>query len=162
MQLNSIKSLRELRHYARDLSKNSSELRYWQKTAVMNTAYAMKSGYDIILSSLSPYRDAFAEPHCMPKPSFMLDLQYKREDCDWFALMNSDAYFWMSNHTVSLSQWSPTASLHEASAGYYEFEAEKRYRQGFYDWNEQKAFLLVGLNGIFSSPAEGFPNVYED
>jgi len=92
----------------------------------------------------------------------MLDLQYERPDCDWYALIDSDAFFWMSNQTVSLSQWFSTASLHEASRGYYEFEAEKRNRLGFYDWNEQKAFFLVGLNGIFSSPAEGFPNFYED
>lgn len=164
MQLNDIESLKELHRYARGLSKNSSELSYWRKTALMNTAYALKSGFDIILSDLSPYRDVFAEarPSVWLKPSFMLDLQYKRPDCDWFALMDSDAYFWMSNHTVSLSQWFSTASLHEAAPGYYEFEADKRNRRGFYDWDEQEAFLLVGLNGMFSNPAEGFPNVYED
>ena len=164
MQLNNVTSLQELHQYASSLSKNSSELNYWQKTALMNSAYALKSGYDIILSDLSPYRNVFAEARqsVWLKPSLMLDLQYKRPDCDWFALIDSDAFFWMSNHTVSLSQWFSTASLHEASRGYYEFEAEKRNRLGFYDWNEQKAFFLVGLNGIFSSPAEGFPNFYED
>jgi len=164
MQLNNIKSLQELHQYARGLSENWSNLKFWQKSALMNSAYAIKSGYDVIMSDLSPYRDVFAEPRpsVWLKPSFMLDLQYRRPDCDWFALIDSDAYFWMSNHTVSLSQWFSTASLHEASPGYYEFEAEKRNRRGFYDWDEQKAFLLVGLNGMFSSPAEGFPNVYED
>ena len=164
MQLNNIKSLQELHQYARGLSQNWSNIKYWQKSALMNSAYAIKSGYDVIMSDLSPYRDVFAEPRpsVWLKPSFMLDLQYKRPDCDWFALIDSDAYFWMSNHTVFLSQWFSTASLHEASPGYYEFEAEKRNRRGFYDWDEQEAFLLVGLNGMFSSPAEGFPNVYED
>lgn len=164
MQINSIHSIQELRQYARNLSNNSSELSYWRKTALINSAYAMKSGYDIILSDLSPYRKVFTEPRpsVWLKPSFMLDLQYKRPDCDWFALIDSDAYFWMSNQTLSLSQWFSTSSLHEASPVYYEFEAEKRDRQGFYNWDEQKAFFLVGLNGMFSSPAEGFPNVYED
>ena len=131
MQINNIGSLRELHRYARGLSKNASELSYWQKSALMNSAYAMKSGYDVILSDLSPYRDVFAEPRqsVWLKPSLMLDLQYKRRDCDWFALIDSDAYFWMSNHTVSFSQWLSTASLHEASPGYYEFEAEKRNRK---------------------------------
>lgn len=164
MQLNNIRSLPQLRDYIRSFSKNSSELDYWQKTALMNGAYAIKVGYDIILSDLSPYRDTFPEPRqsVWLKPSLMLDLQYKRPDCDWFALIDSDAYFWMSNQTISLSEWFSTASLHEASPGYYNFEEEKRNRRGFYAWSEQNAFFLVGLNGMFSNPPEGFPNVYED
>jgi hypothetical protein len=163
MQLNEIKSIQELHRYARRLSNNSSDLNYWQKTALMNSAYALRSGHRVILSDLSRYRDTFAEPRqsVWLKPPFMLDLQYERPDCDWFALIDSDAYFWMSNHTSSLSQWFSTASLHEASRGYYDFEREKRNRGGFYDWGEQKAFFLVGLNGMFSDPTEGFPNVYE-
>jgi len=61
MQLKNVTSLQELHQYASSLSKNSSELNYWQKTALMNSAYALKSGYDIILSDLSPYRNVFAE-----------------------------------------------------------------------------------------------------
>jgi hypothetical protein len=164
IQLNNIESLQGLHQYARNLSNNSSGLNYWQKTTLMNSAYALKFGYDIILSDLSSYRDAFPEPRksVWLKPLLMLDLQNKRPDCDWFVAMDSDAYFLMSNHTVSLSQWFSTASLHEASPRYYEFEAEKRNRRGFYDWDKQKAFFLVGLDGMFSSPAEGYPSLYED
>jgi hypothetical protein len=164
MQLNTVASIQQLHQYAEGLSKDSSELSYWQRTALMNSAYALKFGHKVILSNLSSYRDVFAEPRnsVWLKPSFMLDLQNTRQDCDWFASIDSDAWFWMSNHTVSLLQWFSTASLHEASSGYYEFEAEKRNRRGFYEWGEQKAFLLVGLNGMFSSPVEGWPNLYGD
>lgn len=55
MQLNNVTSLQELHQYVRDLSGKSSELGYWQKTALMNSAYALKSGYDIILKWLSSY-----------------------------------------------------------------------------------------------------------
>jgi hypothetical protein len=92
----------------------------------------------------------------------MLDVQLTRPDCDWFSSIDSDAYFWMSKHTVDLRDWFSIGSLHEATPSYYEYEAEKRRRRGFYDWDEQKAFFLVGLNGMFSTPAEGFPNTYED
>jgi hypothetical protein len=93
------------------------------------------------------------------KTLLMHEMQHKRPGCDWFVAMDSDAYFWMSNHTVSLSQWLSTASLH-ASPGFHEFETEKRNRRGFYDWDDQTAFFIVGLNGVFST-AECFP-AYDD
>jgi hypothetical protein len=164
IQMAALNSTEELHVFARTHLGAVSDLDYWQKTALINTAYALQFGYGVIMSNLSRYRDVYKErrPNVWLKPSFMLDVQLTRPDCDWFASIDSDAYLWMSRHTVDLWSWFSTGSLHEASPGYYEFEAEKRHRRGFYDWDEQRAFFLVGLNGVFSNPAEGFPNVYED
>ena len=164
LEMATIDNIEELANFARTRLGPVSELQYWQKTALINTAYALKFGHKIIMSDLSAYRNVFQErrPSVWLKPSFMLDLIHTRPGCDWFASMDSDAYFWMSNHTVDLWRWFSTGSIHEASHHYYEFEEEKWRRWGFYDWDEQTAFFLVGLNGVFSNPAEGFPNFYED
>lgn len=166
LQMANVKTSQELVDFVRTHhGETLSNLGYWQKTAVINIAYALKFGHKVIMSNLTAYRDVYKEqprPSVWSKPAFMLDVQHSRLDCDWFASIDSDAYLWMSKHTVDLISWFSTASLHEASFGYYEFEREKRRRKGFYDWDEQKAFFLVGLNGVFSNPPEGFPNPFED
>lgn len=53
----------------------------------------------------------------------MLDVHNTRPDCAWFASIDSDAYLWMAKQTVDLWDWFSTGSIHEASPGYYEFEA---------------------------------------
>jgi hypothetical protein len=164
LQMAVVDSRKALRDFVGTRFRNLSDLGYWQKTAIINVAYAMTFGHQVIMSNLSAYRNVYREkrPSVWLKPSFMLDVQLTRPDCDWFGSIDSDAYLWMSKHTVDLRDWFSTGSLHEATPSYYEFETEKRRRRGFYDWDEQKAFFLVGLNGMFSTPAEGFPNTYED
>lgn len=135
---------------------------YWRKTALINTAYALKHGHNVVVSDLSAYQSTYNESRSSVwlKPAFMLDLQYKRPDCQWFAMLDSDAYFWMANHTVALSEWFATKSLHEATPRYYQYEDERRRRNGYYDWGDGEAILHIGLNGVFSEPQEGFPNAY--
>jgi hypothetical protein len=164
LQMAAVNSTEELFEFALTRLLPLSDLEYWQKMALINIAYALKFGHRVIMSNLSAYRDVYREqrPSVWLKPSFMLDVQLMRPDCDWFGSIDSDAYLWMSKHTVDLWDWFSTGSLHEATPSYYEVEAEKRQRRGFYAWDEQRAFLLVGLNGVFSTPHEGYPSTYED
>ena len=150
-----------LRDFVREDPEATIEWGYWKKTALINKAYALKYGYPVIMSNLSKYQSSFNEERnaVWLKPMFMRDMQYKRPDCKWFAMMDSDAYFWMANQTVDLAEWFSTKSLHEATPRYHQFEEERR-RRGFYDWNDFDAFLLIGLNGVFSEPREGYPNLY--
>lgn len=162
--LASLTSNEEIQEYARD---RFPDLEYWQMTAMINKVYALRFGYDVIMSDLSAYKHFFKDDDARPsvwlKPLFMLDMQYRRPDCTWFASIDSDAYFWMSTQSISLRDWFSTASLHEASSKYQEFERMKRHKGGFFPWEEQhSSFLMIGLNGIFSSPVEGFPSSYGD
>lgn len=164
LSLARVKSFDGLRDFIRQDPQPVKDWGYWKKTALINTAYALRFGHQLIVSDLSAFKSTFNDSRSAfavwLKPAFMLHLQYERPDCEWFAMMDSDAYFWMANHTVALSDWFSTKSLHEATPRYHEFEAEKRNRHGFYDWNDFESFLLIGLNGVFSDPYEGFPNVY--
>lgn len=162
MMLADISSFEELRGIINQDPQPIDEWGYWRKTALINTAYALRFNYKVIVSDLSAYQSVFNTTRSAVwlKPAFMLDMQYKRPDCQWFAMMDSDAYFWMANHTVALPDWFATKSLHEATARYHHHEEEKRIRRGYYDWNDFDAFLLIGMNGVFSEPYEGFPNLY--
>ena len=157
-----MRSFEELQGFIEQDPEPIDEWGYWRKTALINKAYALRFSHDFIVSDLSAYQSVFNSTRSAVwlKPAFMLDMQYKRPDCQWFPLMDSDAYFWMANHTVALPDWFATKSLHEATARYHHFEEEKRIRRGYYDWNDFDAFLLIGLNGVFSEPHEGYPNVY--
>lgn len=157
-----VSSVEELREFIKHDPEPIEEWGYWSKTALINKAYALRFNHDVILSDLSSYKSVFNDTRSAVwmKPAYMLDMQYKRPDCHWFAMMDSDAYFWMANHTVDLPEWFATKSLHEATPSYHQFEEKKRTRRGFYDWNEFDAFLLIGLNGVFSEPQEGYPNAY--
>lgn len=151
MMLADISSFEELRGIINQDPQPIDEWGYWRKTALINTAYALRFNYKVIVSDLSAYQSVFNTTRSAVwlKPAFMLDMQYKRPDCQWFAMMDSDAYFWMANHTVALPDWFATKSLHEATARYHHHEEEKRIRRGYYDWNDFDAFLLIGMNGVF-------------
>ncbi len=157
-----MQSFEELQGFIEQDPEPTDEWGYWRKTALINKAYALRFNYDLIVSDLSTYQSVFKDTRksVWLKPPFMLDMQDKRSDCQWFAMMDSDSYFWMANHTVALLDWFATKSLHEATPLYHHFEEEKRIRHGYYDWKDFEAFLLIGLNGVFSEPSEGFPSVY--
>jgi hypothetical protein len=164
LNISRFQSLEDIKRDIREQAFNITNLNYWQMSALINQMYALEFDYDVIISDLSAYKDAFKDhprKSVWLKPIFMLDMQHKRPDCTWFVAIDSDAYFWMLKHSVSLADWFSTSSLHEGSFAYHEFERIKRDRNGYYSWLEQNnVFLRIGLNGVFSSPQEGFPSTY--
>lgn len=162
LSLVGINSESDLLDFITEDPQASKDWGYWRKTAMINKIYALRHNYKLIMSDLSAYQSVFNESRSAVwlKPAFMLAMEHERLDCDWFAMMDSDAYFWMANHTVGLRDWFSTKSIHEATPRYQEYEEEKRRRHGYFEWNETEAFLLIGLNGVFSEPQEGYPNVY--
>ena len=56
-----LNSTEELRAFARTHLGAVSDLGYWQKTALINKAYAFEFGHAFIMSNLSKYRNVYRE-----------------------------------------------------------------------------------------------------
>ncbi|KAI3658950.1 hypothetical protein MP638_006326 [Amoeboaphelidium occidentale] len=161
------KSIEDLKKFT---STNEDRMSYMHFSIVLNHAYALKHGYRMIMSNTSEYNNVLNEtglPAVWLKPKYLLDLHEQKEeygDCEWFAMLDSDAFFWMQEHEMSLDQFFSTAAVHETSVNYQERETERLRRGGYFPWSEQSEYFMAGMNGVIAAGdyEKGFPSKFGD
>lgn len=157
-----IQSLAELRNFTRSQPTPN----YWQSALWVNKAYALKFGYKFVISNQSEYSDWLLQYPRSPtwtKLTFVLDFLESpaNKGCEWIAMLDSDAFFWMNSHTTSLDAFFANISIAEDSFNYPEFTEQKaQYENGQYPWRQQKSFFVFGKDGDFGPPIVGYPSQY--
>lgn len=156
-----MQSLDQLRHFTRH--QHPPGYKYWHSSLWLNKAYALTFGYKLIITNGSEYDEWLQQHPRQPsgtwvKLNFMLDILETRPDCEWAALMDSDAFFWMQNQTISLDSFFATTHADNRSFNYEAFMAEKnKCPEQLYPWREHKAFFVFGANGDLEPEKLGYP-----
>jgi hypothetical protein len=149
-QLNTTK---EMFQYAKE---NITTMNQQQLHLFINQAYAKKFNYSLLISDLRDINNTFTKRHrSWTRLLYVSELQQKQPHCEWIASMDSTSYLWMEEHSIHFHQWFSTTGLHEATLNFDAFHLEKRKRLGFYDWNEQPYWFIVGMHGVDQHPPIG-------
>ena len=152
-------SLKELKQF---INTRTDKIGFPQRSLLINKAYSLKFGYDFVISNATQYEfhlKEYPKRHSVwLKPVFIQDVLEKRPDCEWLAYLDSDAYLWMDQHTVSLDDYFATASINDASVGYDEYSAKKLQTNGYYPWKDQQAYFMIGLDGLNMRDRRGWPS----
>lgn len=146
IRLSHAKSLGELARSVNEIGN----LTFHQQNIVLNTAYALKYGYHIHLTDYQHDIDtsAYADRHpSWYKLFYPLHVMEKDPWCQWLAFLDSDAFFWMDGHTLSLEDYFATTVVDVLSSNYKEFEKQLQLRNGSFPLADQSVFFMIGLNG---------------
>jgi galactosyl transferase GMA12/MNN10 family len=163
MRIPVLGSISDLKNYYLSLKNESKTIRYCQLSLFLNKAYALRYGYKLIISNLSAYNTTMVitgrHPSWM-KVHFIYDLQNKLSpsECEWFSYLDSDAYFWMDRHSLSLDDFIASSSVHEVSLDYDERESKRQSLRGYLHWQKQSQVFIIGQNGQYDNVDLGVVN----
>ena len=144
------------------LSSRLKSLKFIQLSMYINKAYSLRYGYQLFLSDMSEFKDFLKKNpnrHTVwLKPNFIEATMMKHPECEWISFLDSDSYMWMDKHETSLNDFFSTATIHDATYRYDEYEYEMRVNDGYYPWKDQKFLFMIGLDGIFQKDMMGWPS----
>ena len=162
LKIAAINTIDDLKETARRLSNTT---KYSTLSLILNKAYALKYGYQLFLSDTSEYQvfaDKTGRVPAWLKPNFILDLQSRHLECEWFAYIDSDAFFYMSAQQMDFDEFFDTIDVPDVNPQFMERIQAKRQKGGVFRWRNQKEFLIIGRNGVDTNPPTGFPGRFLD
>jgi galactosyl transferase GMA12/MNN10 family len=152
--LGSLTELKSLYLRLKNNNSNQNGLHFWQLSLLLNKAYALRHGYTLLISNMTAYNTTLINTGLNPawmKVHFIYDLQNQLSptECEWFSFLDSDSFFWMDGHRLSLDDFFATASVHEVSLDYDERESARQAMRGYLPWQNQSQVFMIGQNGQY-------------
>ena len=134
---------------------------YPTMSLLANKLYSIRFNYPLIISDLSEFeefRKRDNRTHVWLKPNFILKVLETRQDCKWLFFTDSDAFFYMQNHKVSLSDWFDSTGVSEHTLGYQNVQLALIKNKGVYPHNDRPYYFQIGLNGFDDKYGGGYYN----
>ena len=134
-----------------------------QLAALLNKAYALKHGYQMHITNASQYESYLKtsdRERDWLKPKYIMSL--RDQGCEWFAYLDSDAFFWMDQQKTSLEDWFAVMSPEDVSVNYEKHQQIRRENGGRYEWRDHDEYFIVGRNGVATTPTMLYPGTFLD
>jgi hypothetical protein len=127
----------------------------------------LSHGYPLLVSSTLEYQKYMNDTGrhaAWVKVNFMLDMAMRHPECEWLMWLDSDAFFWMYGHTMSLQDWLAMLPVHEVSPDFFTRERHRLQSSGYLPLAQQSAAMMLALNGVMELRGQerGYPSIFLD